>query len=85
MEKEQVKFFIRQAIDQLEAELESIDASDGSYDLALGSSLTTALNYIFAAWQFRNVPPEELGQIPQDEYESIIFKFPSDIDPRFTK
>lgn len=83
MNKKQVKFLIRQSIEQLEASINNLDNSDTDDDLALASDMTTALNYLFAAWKFRDMASEKLSNISQETYDSAVFTFPSDLDPRF--
>jgi len=83
MEKEQVKFYLSQSLEELRKAQQLLENSDDNVDTALGVNLTSALNYLYGAWSLRNTSPGEIERMSQEEYEKVIFSQPLDLDPRF--
>ena len=83
MEREQVRFYISQSIEELKEALQLLDEPSEHIDQALSVKLSTSLNYLYGAWTLRHVAPGKVAQMSQVEYETAIFSAPSDLVPRF--
>lgn len=83
MNKEVLLFELDQAVEELQSIIEEVDRDEfnKSADMALAVRLTSTLNYVFKAWNFRDLTLREVSELADDEYEKLTFRVPL-LDPR---